>query len=136
MPLTPNGKADRKALMREKITIQSIKEYVAPRDEMEKALATIFQELLHIEKVGIYDNFFELGGHSLLATQLVSKIRAELGVELSLKSIFGLSTLEELARTLHQREKVESKIRIKSSKEEYIELFEDSQDDEIEEFIL
>jgi len=136
MPLTPNGKADRKALMREKITIQSIKEYVAPRDEMEKALATIFQELLHIEKVGIYDYFFELGGHSLLATQLVSKIRAELGVELSLKSIFGLSTLEELARTLHQREKVESKIRIKSSKEEYIELFEDSQDDEIEEFIL
>jgi amino acid adenylation domain-containing protein len=136
MPLTPNGKADRKALMREKITIQSIKEYVAPRDEMEKALATIFQELLHIEKVGIYDNFFELGGHSLLATQLVSKIRAELGVELSLKSIFGLSTLEELARTLHQREKVESKIRIKSSKEEYIELFDDSQDDEIEEFIL
>ena len=71
-----------------------------------------------------------------MATQLVSKIRAELGVELSLKSIFGLSTLEELARTLHQTEKVESKIRIKSSKEEYIELFEDSQDDEIEEFIL
>ena len=71
--------------------------YVAPRNETEEKLVKIFQEVLNVEKVGIYDNFFELGGHSLLATQLVSRIRSELEIELPLKALFGIKTLAELA---------------------------------------
>ncbi|MCB4773540.1 MAG: amino acid adenylation domain-containing protein, partial [Sulfurovum sp.] len=64
MPLTPNGKVDKKALAKLEVEIQSSKEYVAPRNETEEKLAKIFQEVLNVERVGIYDNFFELGGHS------------------------------------------------------------------------
>ncbi|SFV52021.1 COG1020: Non-ribosomal peptide synthetase modules and related proteins [hydrothermal vent metagenome] len=100
MPLTPNGKVDKKALAKLEVAIKSTKEFVAPRNEIEKKLAKIFQEVLNVERVGIYDNFFELGGHSLLATQLVSRIRSELEIELPLKELFGINTLEELANEL------------------------------------
>ncbi|MGO4773903.1 phosphopantetheine-binding protein, partial [Flavobacterium sp. W22_SRS_FK3] len=71
--------------------------YVAPRNETEAQLAAIWQELLGVDKVGIHDNFFELGGHSLLATRLVSMIRKELAVEVSIRNIFRFNTVEELA---------------------------------------
>ena len=67
MPLTPNGKVDKKALAQLEVQITSSKKYVAPRDETEKKIAEIFEEVLHVERVGIYDNFFELGGNSLLS---------------------------------------------------------------------
>ncbi|MCB4751168.1 MAG: condensation domain-containing protein, partial [Sulfurovum sp.] len=75
-------------------------------------LAKIFQEVLNVEKVGIYDNFFELGGHSLLATQLVSRIRSELNIELPLKELFGTPTIEHLYHYLqsHGEESTLSKI--------------------------
>jgi acyl carrier protein len=68
-------------------------QYVAPRNERERKLAEIWQELLGIEQVGIQDSFFELGGHSLLATQLFSRIRKEFNVSLSLRSIFEMPTI-------------------------------------------
>jgi len=105
MPLTPNGKADRKALLKLPLNIESTQKFIAPRDEIEKKLAQLFIELLGVEKVGIYDNFFELGGHSLLATQLVSKIRAELEVELSLKKLFATPTVESIKTTLSKSQK-------------------------------
>jgi amino acid adenylation domain-containing protein len=135
MPLTPNGKADRKALINKELHITSTKEYVAPRDEIEEELADIFKELLGVKQVGVYDNFFELGGHSLLATQLVSKIRAKLGVELGLKELFGLVTLEDLAKTIKTADKIDNTLSIKSSKDEYQNVLEDSEED-IEEFTL
>ncbi|MCB4784421.1 MAG: condensation domain-containing protein, partial [Sulfurovum sp.] len=88
------------------------KEYVAPRNETEEKLAKIFQEVLNVERVGIYDNFFELGGHSLLATQLVSRIRSELEIELPLRELFATPMIETLSTYLqsHGEESVLSKI--------------------------
>jgi len=67
--------------------------YVAPRNEVERRLSELWAELLGIEQVGIHDNFFELGGHSLLAVRLLSAIRNDLGVELSIGEIFDLPTI-------------------------------------------
>src|SRR5665213_1364270 len=87
IPLTPNGKTDRKALPDPEMTDLST-EYVAPRSLTENALAGIWQELLGVAQAGIYDNFFELGGHSLLAMRVVSAIRRELNVELNIRDLF------------------------------------------------
>ncbi len=77
--------------------------YVAPSNELEEDLANTWQELLGIEQVGINDNFFELGGHSLLATMVMSRLRKEFGVELSLRSFFESPTVSGLALIIAQR---------------------------------
>ncbi len=94
IPLTPNGKVDRRALPRPEV-LQTV-DYVPPQTADEVLLAEIWCELLQVNRVGIHDNFFELGGHSLLATQLVSRIRSALGVELPVRSLFTASTIAEL----------------------------------------
>jgi acyl carrier protein len=88
MPLTPNGKINKKALPEPEGNIATTNEYVAPRNETEQKLAAIWTKVLGVEKIGVYDNFFELGGHSLLATQVISKIRNEFNIELPLKTLF------------------------------------------------
>ncbi|HED09977.1 MAG TPA: amino acid adenylation domain-containing protein [Caldithrix abyssi] len=98
MPLTPNGKVDRKALplpQRDRATLTV--EYMAPRNEIEETLVTIVAALLHHEKVGVFDNFFDLGGHSLLATQFMSRIRETFDIELPLLTLFEKPTVAELA---------------------------------------
>jgi hypothetical protein len=70
---------------------------VAPRNELESALAALFGQVLGLERVGVADDFFHLGGHSLLATQLLSRINSGLGLELSLRQLFAASTVERLA---------------------------------------
>jgi len=97
MPLTRNGKIDKKGLPSPDMSSVSSQEYVGPRNAIEEQLAAIWQELLGLERVGVYDNFFELGGHSLLATRLVSQIRKELDVELAIKDVFVHSVLSSLA---------------------------------------
>ena len=74
--------------------------YVAPRGELEQALADIWQELLGIETVGIHDNFFELGGHSLLAIQLKARLRSAFEVEPPLRAMFERPTVAELSATI------------------------------------
>ena len=74
MPLTPNGKIDRRALPAPDYT-RLEGQVVPPRTPAEGLLAAIWQEVLELEQVGIHDNFFEVGGHSLLATQVISRIR-------------------------------------------------------------
>jgi len=96
MPLTANGKADKKTLAKLNVVIKSSNEYVGPRNEMEKELVDIFSQILKVKKIGINDNFFELGGHSLLATQLVSKIRKNLKLQLPLKELFSNPTVDAL----------------------------------------
>jgi amino acid adenylation domain-containing protein/non-ribosomal peptide synthase protein (TIGR01720 family) len=97
IPLTANGKIDRKALPEPELT-ELTAEYVAPRNETELKLTAIWQKLLGQCRIGIYDNFFELGGHSLLAMRVVSAVRRELEVELEIRDLFvhpdiaGLST--------------------------------------------
>jgi len=98
MPLSPNGKVDRKALPAPEGCRAALGvEYVAARTPTEEVLAGIWAQLLGVEQVGIHDDFFDLGGHSLLATQLVSRARAALKVELPLRDLFEVRTVEQLA---------------------------------------
>jgi len=71
--------------------------YIAPRNDVEQAIATIWQQVLGIDRVGIYDNFFELNGDSLLATQTIARIRETFNVEIPLRSIFESSTVAGLS---------------------------------------
>jgi amino acid adenylation domain-containing protein len=96
LPLSANGKVDRKALPSP--TGRSNPEApVAPRNDTERALVDIWQELLKKETVGIRDDFFALGGHSLLAVMLISRIRRSLGVDLPLSRVLDRPTIELLA---------------------------------------
>jgi amino acid adenylation domain-containing protein len=104
IPLTANGKIDRKALPDPELADMAA-EYVAPRNETEQALAEIWQDLLAVDRIGIYDNFFELGGHSLLAMRVVSAIRTELNVELSIKDLFNYPKIVGLAAYLDKQNK-------------------------------
>ncbi|RKH43703.1 non-ribosomal peptide synthetase, partial [Corallococcus llansteffanensis] len=99
LPLNSNGKVDRKALP-EPEAPQSGSTYLAPRTQTEAKLAAIWAEVLRLPQVGVRDSFFELGGHSLLATQVVSRVRAELSVELPLRALFESPTVEGLALRL------------------------------------
>ncbi|MDN4090756.1 amino acid adenylation domain-containing protein [Paenibacillus polymyxa] len=106
MPLTPNGKIDRKALPAPEDSLQTGADYVAPRTWVEVKLAQIWQDVLGLTQVGVKENFFEIGGHSLRATTLASKIHKELNKPLPLRSIFEAPTIEHLAVVLEQLDQV------------------------------
>jgi acyl-CoA synthetase (AMP-forming)/AMP-acid ligase II/acyl carrier protein len=97
MPLTASGKINRRALP-EPGAPQAGSAFAAPRTLIEEKLAAIWTAILEIERVGIYDNFFNLGGNSLLAFQLISRVRDEFKVELSLTRVFESPMLAELCR--------------------------------------
>jgi amino acid adenylation domain-containing protein len=98
LPLTSNGKVDRKVLPAPEDTSPSNREsFLAPRNALEKSLAKIWAEVLKLERIGIEDNFFDRGGHSLLATQLISRVRDSLDISLSVRAVFENPTLAELA---------------------------------------
>jgi acyl carrier protein len=101
MPLTPNGKLDRKALPKPEGR-EGLAGYAEPRGLIEEQLAKIWQAILKIERIGRNDNFFNLGGHSLLATQLISRIRSNQKVEVPLKAIFEYPGLKDLAKALEK----------------------------------
>jgi amino acid adenylation domain-containing protein/natural product biosynthesis luciferase-like monooxygenase protein len=101
IPRTPNGKVDRKALpMPGASTGEHV--YVGPRTHVERELASIWSSALKIDAVSIFDDFFERGGHSLLATQVVSQIRARLGVQLPIRTLFEAPTLMALASAIEE----------------------------------
>src|ERR1035437_9996312 len=101
IPLTPNGKIDRKALPAPDRTRPELdKAFVAPRTPTEALLAEIWAQFLDLERVGGHDNFFDLGGHSLLATQAVSRIREAFQVEIPLRRLFEVPTVAGLAESI------------------------------------
>ena len=101
MPLTPNGKIDRKALPApEGLTAQSEVVYVPPRNELEQSIANVWREVLHVERVGMNDNFFDLGGHSIRMIEATSKLRLVLGRELNVVSMFQYPTVSRMAEFL------------------------------------
>jgi len=96
LPLTPNGKVDRRALPVPEMAYLT-KEASLPQTQLEQVMAAVWQEVLHLDKVGIHDNFFELGGHSLLLPQLQSKLQNKLGKDISMVELFEYPTIQALA---------------------------------------
>ena len=97
LPLTENGKVDRKALPASGFGEHSRARYTGARNPTEEILVGIWADVLGRQRVGIYDNFFELGGHSLLATQVISRLRKSFQIELPLRRLFEAPTPAELA---------------------------------------
>lgn len=111
LPMTPNGKVDRKALPAlSSDQLATRMEYIAPRNADEQAIANICAEVLNLERVGIHDNFFDLGGNSLIATRLIFQLQEHFQVKLPLVRLFenptivGLAKAVEEARTLPANE--------------------------------
>ncbi|MDT3233493.1 condensation domain-containing protein, partial [Pseudomonas sp. rhizo25] len=102
LPLSPNGKLDRKALPKPDVSQQQ-NHYVAPRTALEIQVAGIWQSVLGLEQVGLTDDFFALGGHSLLATQIISRVRQALNLDVALRSLFERSVLGDFVAGLHGR---------------------------------
>ncbi|MEV7025338.1 amino acid adenylation domain-containing protein [Kitasatospora sp. NPDC093558] len=101
LPLTVNGKVDRRALTRPDTEQQDTGHaYVAPRTETERRVAAAWSEVLGRERIGVLDSFFDLGGHSLLATRLVFRLREEFGTELPLRTLFAVPTVAGVAEAL------------------------------------
>ena len=104
LPLTATGKVDRRGLPAvSKVGRASSERYVGPRDETERKLTEIWEELLGVGRIGIKDNFFDLGGHSLLAMRLIARVEQELGRTFSLADLFQSPTIESLAEGKRKR---------------------------------
>ncbi|MEI2429486.1 non-ribosomal peptide synthase/polyketide synthase [Lysobacter yananisis] len=101
LPLSANGKADRKALLALEVQAEGAA-YRAPVGRIELALARIWQELLQVERVGRDDAFFDLGGHSLLAARVIARLRRELKVEVNIAELFAFPVFEDFARAVAQ----------------------------------
>jgi amino acid adenylation domain-containing protein/non-ribosomal peptide synthase protein (TIGR01720 family) len=98
LPVTPSGKVDRKALPDPDTTASA--GYLAPRNDVERAIAAIWQDVLRVERVGVEDNFFEIGGDSLLNIQVVSRMRTAFNVDVSPRAVFDNPTVAALASVL------------------------------------
>ncbi len=101
LPLTRNGKVDRRALPEpdDEAFVQA--QYEAPQGETEQTIAVLWAELLGVERVGRHDNFFALGGHSLLATRMLARLRESFGHDVSIRTLFEAPTVSQLAPRVH-----------------------------------
>jgi len=101
LPMMPSGKVDRQALPRpEGDDWRCDAPFAEPQSEMERLIAAVWCELLHVEQVGLHDNFFDLGGHSLLLVQVHSRLQSLLGRSLAMVELFRFPTVEALAAHL------------------------------------
>ncbi|MGN8231420.1 condensation domain-containing protein, partial [Paenibacillus polymyxa] len=101
MPLSPNGKIDRKALPAPEGSLQSGTDYAEPRTAQERALVAVWQSVLGLQTVGISDNFFDLGGDSIKAIQIASRA-FQVGYKLDMKDLFQYPTVEALAPHMYE----------------------------------
>ncbi|MFN8474509.1 MAG: amino acid adenylation domain-containing protein [Anaerolineae bacterium] len=103
LPLTPSGKVDRRALPEpDSAPGETSHSYVAPRNDVERRLAAIWQGVLHVEPVGVRDSFIELGGHSLLIVRMAAQVQKVFGVRLPLAAVMRAPTIEQLARLIRE----------------------------------
>ena len=100
IPLSPNGKIERKALPAPDLSSQLAADSIAPRNDTERAVAAAMAQVLGLPGIGVHDDFFALGGHSLLATQLTTRLNRDLGLRLSLRTVFDAPTVERLAQLI------------------------------------
>ena len=104
MPLTPNGKVNRRALPSPHQAGLAPKEScVAPKDVLESQLVKIWESVLGIRPISVRDNFFEIGGHSLLAVRMMQRVEREFGKKLSIATLFQAPTVEQLAAIIRQK---------------------------------
>lgn len=110
LPLTANGKLERKALPVPELSKREAEEsYVAPVLQLHRQLVEIWEELLKVRPIGIRDDFFELGGDSLLAVRLFDRMAEVCGKRLSLSTLFAGATIEDVAKVLQEETKTESR---------------------------
>jgi len=136
LPLTPSGKLDRNALPTPN-TARSLTDdtYVAPRNEVEEAVARIWIDVLGVERVGAHDNFFDLGGHSLLATQVLSRIRQTFPVDISVRRLFQEPTVATLALAVAESQAASTNgtiVKVSAEEDEILSRLDDMSDDEVE----
>jgi acyl carrier protein len=97
-PRTPNGKIDRKSLPEPgAVEMDATDQYVAPENDMQKKIQSIWTDLLGVKKIGVQDDFFELGGHSLLMIQLVSRLRQAFNFSIPLGAVVDTRTIASQA---------------------------------------
>jgi acyl carrier protein len=99
LPLTSNGKVDRRALP---VPTRAEREFTAPRTPLEEQVADIWRTVLRVDRVGVDDNFWDLGGHSLIATRVLARVRDTFGIDLPLQSLFTTPRLAEFAAAVGQ----------------------------------
>ncbi|MES1244348.1 MAG: non-ribosomal peptide synthase/polyketide synthase [Acidobacteriota bacterium] len=102
LPVTGNGKLDRAALPAPRDVRPQDTAFVAPRNDLERAIAAAWREVLHLEEIGVQESFFEIGGSSILLARLQSRLRESLGREVPFVELFRHPTIESLARSLQQ----------------------------------
>ncbi len=108
VPLTPNGKVDRKKLpMISAVKLQASAPYAAPQTALQREMTTIWAEVLGVDKVSVHDSFFELGGTSLLATKVQRILTAKQGIELSVVDLFNYPTVKSLSEYLTRQKGVQ-----------------------------
>ncbi len=102
LPMTANGKVDRRALPEPDRSLSEVHELIVPRDKTEQVVADIWSDVLRIKQFSVMSDFFELGGHSLLATQIISRVRDAFQIELPVTSIFENRTVAELSKSINK----------------------------------
>ncbi|MCP4154562.1 MAG: AMP-binding protein, partial [bacterium] len=120
IPLTPNGKLDRKALPEP--GLQERETYVPPRNDIEKQLAKIWQEAMQVERIGITENYFNIGGDSIKAIRLINAVNREMDTGLTIPDLYQNDTIQQLAAQIAAKikapEEDEIRKRIKEAAQE------------------
>jgi amino acid adenylation domain-containing protein len=117
MPLTPNGKIDRRALIfKISENTQESENYIEPKTDLEKKITEIWKEVLHSKNVSTNDNFFDIGGHSLLLTQVVSLLKNRAGIEIDLIDLFRYPTIREICNYLNKNTSSDELVAVNNSK--------------------